>query len=140
MNMGHTRIAPAVFVVLAAGAVAATHAAGQTAGPRPVLVSKAVYPISMKAGDYDLIVQVGDFPPGSGVGLHFHPGPVQATVVTGELTFVHGGTEKTVKAGSGWREVANDPSAIVNRSSGYARLVAASLVPKGAAPMTFITK
>ncbi|HLW48818.1 MAG TPA: cupin domain-containing protein [bacterium] len=132
----------AVLCILAfiAVGIIVSHAAGQAPSLSPVGVSRAAYPIEVKAGEYELIVQVADLPPGSGVPLHVHPGPVVATVITGEVTLVESDSERVVKARQGWQEIPDSPNALFNRSSGYARVVAAYLIPKGAAQITFIKK
>jgi len=140
MSGSRLRIVLCILAVVAAGTVITSHVTGQTPGLSPVGVSRAVYPIEAKAGEYDLIVQVADLPPGSGVPLHVHPGPVVATVITGEVTLVEAGSERTVKAPQSWQEIPDTPNALFNKSSGYARVVAAYLIPKGAAQTTFIKK
>lgn len=136
MGLGHFRTAYGIALVMAVSAVMATQAAGQA--PSPVGVSRAAYPVDVKAGQYDLIIQVGDFPPGSSIPLHIHPGPVVATVITGEITFAEGGKERVVKAGQSWVEIPGDPNAVFNRSTGYTRLAAAYLIPKGEAQIKFV--
>jgi quercetin dioxygenase-like cupin family protein len=140
MCFDRLRIVSCIIVILALGTLVAARAAGQASTPSPVGVSRIVYPVTVSAGEYDLIIQVGDFPPGSSVPLHVHPGPVVGTVITGEITFLGGGQEKTIMAGQGWVEIPGDPNAVFNRSSGYTRLAAAYLIPRGAAQITFVKK
>jgi len=140
MSGDRLRVVLCIISVAVAGTVLTNHASGQAPGLSPVGVSRAVYPVEVNAGQYDLIVQVADLPPGSGVPLHIHPGPVIATVITGEVTLVEAGGERTIKAPQSWQEIPNNPNALFNKSSGYARVVAAYLIPKGAAQTTFINK
>lgn len=60
MRLSRTRDVFIVLIALAAGAAAVSYAA--TAAP--TVVGTATYPINVKAGDYDLICQVVDLPPG----------------------------------------------------------------------------
>jgi quercetin dioxygenase-like cupin family protein len=91
----------------------ATRAVGQAPAPTPVQVSLMSFPITVTAGDYALVNQVLDLPPGSGVPLHYHSGPVVVTVVTGELTLVDAAGERIVRAGESWTEKAGDKHAIM---------------------------
>ena len=117
----------------------ATRAVGQGPPPTPVQVSLMSFPISVTAGDYALVNQVLDLPPGSGVPLHYHSGPVVVTVVTGELTLVDEGGERIVRAGESWTEKAGDKHAIMNKSAGTIRVVSSALFPKGV-PRTTVVK
>ncbi|HKX16506.1 MAG TPA: cupin domain-containing protein [bacterium] len=138
MNVRLRSAVPWILVVLIVSAGVGTRAAGQAPASSPVGVARAVYPIDVKDGKYDLIIQVGDFPPGSSIPLHTHPGPVVATVITGEITFSADGRERVVKAGQGWVEIPDDPNAVFNRSTGYTRAAAAYLIPRGAAQTKFV--
>ena len=113
-----------------------TLAVGQAGPAGPSTVSRAAFPLDVKAGAHDLITLVLDFTPGSGVPKHVHGGPVVAMVVSGELTLQQGGGEKVIKVGESWTEKTGDVHAVVNRSTGITRVVVILLLPKGAAGTT----
>ena len=131
------RITVSVLVAAILGG-SATRAVGQAPSPTPVAVSLMSFPITVAAGDYALVNQVLDLPPGSGVPLHYHSGPVVVTVVTGELTLVDDAGERLVRAGESWTEKAGDKHAIMNKSAGTIRLVSSALFPKGVARTTVV--
>ena len=116
----------------------ATRAVGQAPLLTPVQVSLMSFPITVTAGDYALVNQVLDLPPGSGVPLHYHSGPVVVTVVTGELTLVDDAGERIVRAGDSWTEKPGDKHAIMNNSAGTIRVVSSALFSKGVARTTVV--
>ena len=130
----------ATLVVLIAWILggSATRAGGQAPPATPVSVSLMSFPISVAAGDYALVNQVLDLPPGSGIPLHCHSGPVVVTVVTGELTLVDEAGERIVRAGESWTEKAGDKHAIINKSAETIRVVSSALFPKGFARTTVV--
>jgi quercetin dioxygenase-like cupin family protein len=131
-------IAACLAVVLAIVIVVTNRGTGHAAMSSPVAVARAAFPVTVKAGQYDLIVTVGDFAPGAGVPLHFHPGPAVDTVLKGELTVIHGGHEHVYRAGEQYTESPNDQNEVVNRSSSVTRIAVAFLIPKGANWITFV--
>jgi quercetin dioxygenase-like cupin family protein len=131
------RITVSVLVAAILGGLA-TRAVGQAPPATPVAVSLMSFPITVAAGDYALVNQVLDLPPGSGVPLHYHSGPVVVTVVTGELTLVDDAGERLVRAGESWTEKAGDKHAIMNKNAGTIRLVSSALFPKGVARTTVV--
>ena len=137
MSIGRFRMGFFLLIVVILGAFAVS-AIGQASVPAPVTVSLKTFPITVVAGDYDLVNLVLDLPAGSGLPQHFHSGSVVVTVVTGELILTDATGERVVKAGEGWTENAGDVHAIVNRSAGATRVVASSLFPKGVARTTVI--
>jgi quercetin dioxygenase-like cupin family protein len=112
-------------------------ASGQA--PAPVTIALKAFPISVAAGDYDLVNQILDFPPGSGVPLHYHGGPVVVTVVTGELLTVDAAGERILKAGDSLTETVGDTHSVANRTGSTVRLVASYLIPKDV-PRTTLVK
>jgi hypothetical protein len=56
------------------------------AAPGPTVPFQDSYPITVAAGDYDLLYLVLDFAPGAGIPLHFHGGPAAVVGMEGELT------------------------------------------------------
>jgi quercetin dioxygenase-like cupin family protein len=125
------------LAVLVAGCAIGAVSAGQ-GPPSPATVAAAAFPISVVDGAYDLYNFVVDFPPGSATARHVHGGPVVVTVITGQLVLERANGERVVKAGESFLEVAGDVHALVNRSAIPARIVAAELIPKGAAETTVV--
>jgi quercetin dioxygenase-like cupin family protein len=131
------RITVSVLAAWVLGGLA-TRAVGQAPPPTPVRVSLMSFPITVAAGDYALVNQVLDLPPGSGVPLHYHSGPVVVTVVTGELTLVDDAGERVVRVGESWTEKAGDKHAIMNKSAETIRVVSSALFPKGVTRTTIV--
>ncbi len=111
---------------------------GQMSAPEPVTVALKVFPITVTAGDYELVNQVLDFPPGSIVPKHVHGGPVVVTVISGQLTQVDATGERVVKAGESWKEKTGTEHSVMNKSKKTTRLVASYLIPKGASLITIV--
>ena len=79
--------------------------------------------------------------PGGAVPCHYHNGLVVGTVISGEATLLsREGGEQIFKTGQSWIEKPNEVGEFINRSPGYAYIVATYLVPKGAAATTFLKK
>jgi quercetin dioxygenase-like cupin family protein len=129
-----SRIALAALVVLIAGGVIVSYAAA----PGPKFVGTAKFPITVKAGDYDLIAQVVDLPPGGMVPKHTHGGPVVVQVVSGEVTLTDATGSKTVKAGGMFTENAGTVHSAANNGSLVTRLAVSYLIPKGAEVFTVV--
>jgi quercetin dioxygenase-like cupin family protein len=129
-----SRIALVALVVLIAGGVVVSYAAA----PGPKFVGTAKYPISVKAGDYDLIAQVIDLPPGAMVPKHIHGGPVVVQVISGEVTLTDAMGSKTVKAGGMFTEATGTAHSAANNGSTTARVAVSYLIPKGANVITFV--
>jgi len=130
------QLAALICALLIPGIV--TVAKAQTDTPAPVNIVLQSFPITVAAGDYELINQVLDLPGGSGVPNHMHGGPVVVTVITGEVTLMEAGSERVVKSGESWTESVGYVHAIANRGTSTARVVASYLIPKGAARTTII--
>src|SRR6516165_2819899 len=130
------RLAAIICALLIPGMV--TVATAQTDTPAPINIVLQSFPITVAAGDYELISQVLDLPAGSGVPNHMHGGPVVVTVITGEVTLIEAGSERVVKAGESWTESVGYVHAVANRGTSTARVVASYLIPKRAARTTII--
>jgi quercetin dioxygenase-like cupin family protein len=129
-----SRVALVVLVALAAGGVVVSYAAA----PGPNIVGTAKFPITVKAGDYDLIAQVIDLAPGGMVPKHTHGGPVVVQVVTGEVTLTDATGSKTVKAGGMFTENPGTVHSAANTGSVPARVAVSYLIPKGAEVITWV--
>ena len=128
------RLSLAVLAALAAASVAVSYAAA----PAPTIVGTAKFPINVKAGDYDLINQVIDLPPGGTVPKHKHGGPVVVQVLVGTLTVTDANGDKTVSSGQMFTE---NPGAVhwaTNKGSVPVRVSVSYLIPKGADVITFL--
>jgi len=130
------QLAALICALLIPGIV--TVAKAQTDTPAPVNIVLQSFPITVAAGDYELINQVLDLPAGSSVPNHMHGGPVVVTVIAGEVTLMEAGREQVVKSGESWTESVGYVHAIANRGTSTARVVASYLIPKGAARTTII--
>lgn len=113
-------------------------AAGQTPAPTPVNVATKAFAMTLAAGDYELVNQILDFPPGSGVPQHFHGGPVVVTVLAGELVTADANGERVLKAGDSLLEGTGDKHSVINKTDGTVRVAASYLVPKSAQRTTLI--
>lgn len=138
MGLHRATVVSCALILWAAISGLGTVAVGQAGPAGPATVSQAAFPLTVKAGAYDLITVVFDFAPGSGVPKHVHGGPIVATVVSGEMTLQQGGEEKVIKAGKSWTEKTGDVHAVVNKSAGITRVVVSLLLPKGATATTLI--
>lgn len=112
----------------------------QTTMPVPTTAYQAKLPITIQAGEYDLVSVILDFPPGTGLPDHMHGGHVLVTVLSGEITLREKSTERIIKAGGSWMEDPGDVHAVVNAGGTIARVAVAILLPKGAETTTIIKK
>jgi quercetin dioxygenase-like cupin family protein len=104
----------------------------------PVTVEQGKFPLNLKAGEYDLLTIILDFPKGSGVPKHKHGGYALVTVLAGEMTLKTESGEKTIKAGASWTEIPGAVHSVVNAGAAPARVVVNLLLPKGAEATTII--
>jgi quercetin dioxygenase-like cupin family protein len=128
------RVALAVAVALAAAGVAASYAAA----PGPTVVGVAKFPINVTAGDYDLVNQVVDIPPGAMIPKHTHPGPAVVQVLTGSVRLTDAMGDKTVEAGHMFTENPGNAHSAANKGSVPARVSVSYLVPRGADLITIV--
>jgi quercetin dioxygenase-like cupin family protein len=127
------RTAMVVFVVLLVAGAAVSYAA-----PGPVTVGTAAYPINVQAGNYDLISQVIDLPPGAIIPKHRHGGPVVAQVVSGAVTVTDAAGQRIFKAGQMFTESGGYVHMAANKGTVTARVAVSYLIPKGAEVTTFV--
>jgi len=133
MRLSRWHLALLVLVAFAAGA-SLTYAAA----PAPNVVGTAKFPINVKAGDYDLMTQVVDLPPGSMVPKHMHGGPVVVQVLTGAVTLTDSMGTRIFKTGGTWTENPGVPHSAANNGSTPVRVAVAYLIPQGAEVITFV--
>lgn len=129
-----SRLVVAALILFAAGSTIVSYAAA----PGPNFVGNAKFPISVKAGDYDLITQVVDLPPGGMIPKHTHGGPVVAQVIAGAITLTDAMGTKTYKAGESFTENPGVVHSGVNNGSVTARVAVSYLIPKGAEVTTMV--
>ena len=127
-------------MLLFVSAAMAQEKTGQIENSAPSVVNKAAFPVDIKAGGYDLITIIFDFPPGAGFPEHFHGGHALATVLSGEITLREKGTERVIKTNGSWTESPGDIHAAVNATSMSTRVAVSMLLPKGAEATTIIKK
>jgi quercetin dioxygenase-like cupin family protein len=113
-----------------------TSTAAAPAGPS--VGAQGKYPISVKAGEYDLLTVVLDFAPGAGIPKHTHGGEVLVTVLSGEITLREMSMTKKYKAGQGWTEKPGAVHAAANEGKTNARVLVTALLPKGAELTTLV--
>ena len=105
----------------------------QDAPPGPTVPFQGSYPITVEAGEYDLIYLVLDFAPGSAIPFHFHGGPAMVVGMEGELTLIpEGQPEKKLRPTDVVNEKMGAKHEMLNVSSANARISAAILLPRGA--------
>lgn len=112
------------------GAFNALAAPTEQAGPS--VSFQGTFPLTVEAGDYDLVYLVLDFAPGAGIPLHFHGGPALVVGMEGELT-LHplGGSEHQLMPGDVINEKALVQHTMTNLSAANTRIMAVILLPKG---------
>jgi len=120
-------------------AVAEEKAASGTL-PAPTRVYEAKSPLSLPAGDYELISTVLEFAPGARVPTHMHGGHVLVVVLSGEMTLRDKGVETVKKPGESWTESPGNEHSVVNAGNVTARVAVSMLLPKGAEATTIIKK
>jgi quercetin dioxygenase-like cupin family protein len=108
--------------------------------PGPTVAFQGSYPLTVAAGEYDLVNLVLDFAPGAQIPLHYHGGPAVVVGKEGELTLrPEGGMEHAVAPGMVVNEKAGARHVMINTSSANASIFAGVLLPKGAELTTLVT-
>jgi quercetin dioxygenase-like cupin family protein len=98
----------------------------------PTVPFQGTYPITVTAGDYDLVYLVLDFAPGAAIPLHYHGGPATVVGMEGELTLrPHDAPEKKLGPGAVVTEMQGAHHVMINTSTANARILAVVLLPKG---------
>jgi quercetin dioxygenase-like cupin family protein len=106
--------------------------------PSPTTAYQAKFPVTLKAGEYDLQTLIMDFPRGGTIPNHTHGGFVLATVLNGEMTLKDKAGEKIIKAGESWTEKPDYVHSAVSTSPSKARIVVNMILPKGAEATTIV--
>ena len=106
--------------------------AAPTAQAGPSVTFEGTFPVTVEAGDYDLVYLVLDFAPGAGIPLHYHGGPALVVGMEGDLTLrPEGGMEHVVTPGMVVNEKALVQHTMTNLSEADTRILAVILLPKG---------
>jgi quercetin dioxygenase-like cupin family protein len=106
--------------------------AATTAPAGPTASYQGTFPLTVEAGDYDLVYLVLDFAPGAGIPLHYHGGPALVVGMEGELTLhPKGGNEHMLMPGDVVNEKALVQHTMTNLSATKTRIMAVILLPKG---------
>lgn len=131
------RLSIIAVVAIVATLFTATAASGQ-APPGPVTRYNTRHTgATAPAGQFEIVQQVLEYSPGAGTAFHSHGGPVFLTVIEGELTFRESGKAgRVVKAGETYSELPTSVIDVTNSGTARARVVAAVLLPAGAALTT----
>ncbi len=122
-----------VVCVCAVVAVAGLRAYGQMQLKAPVSVAMADMPVTLAAGDYDVVNQLLDLMPGGYIREHQHPGPVIVMVISGELTITDASGTRVLKGGQSTTETIGYRHSAENNGTEIAHLAVTYVIPKGAA-------
>lgn len=93
---------------------------------------QAKFPVTLKAGDYDLQTIILDFTEGAVVPDHTHGGSVFGVVLNGEMTLKEKGGQRVIRAGESWTEGPGYIHSAVNSGAVPTRIVVSILMPRGA--------
>lgn len=114
--------------------------AGQDGSEEPTVVAEARFtvedPPSAPLEAHQLVL---DFAPGAVAALHQHGGPGFITMLTGELSLIADGVERTYRAGDDFIEVPESVYEGTNLTADPASLMVTYLVPAGHPVTTYIT-
>ncbi len=127
-------IAIALLVcVCAVAAVAGLRAYAQMQLKAPVSVAMGDMPVTLTAGDYDVVNQLLDLMPGGYMREHRHGGPVIVMVISGELTITDDKGTRILTSGQSITEETAYVHAAANNGTSIAHLAVTYVIPKGAA-------
>ncbi len=138
-NKASTTARVAAVTLLPKGAALTTAKGGPPTAnppPGPKTITQDRLPLTVPAGEYELVSLVLDWAAGAAAPLHTHGAQVLGTVVQGEMSdVVEGQPEQIIKTGQSWVEQPGEYAVISNKGSTPARVSAVVLLPKGA-PLT----
>jgi quercetin dioxygenase-like cupin family protein len=122
----------ALLAPLPLGATLNAMAAPEAQAAGPTASFQGTFPLTVEAGDYDLVYLVLDFAPGAGIPLHYHGGPALVVGMEGELTLhPKDGDEHMLMPGDVVNEKALVQHIMTNKSQANTRIMAVILLPKG---------
>jgi len=99
--------------------------------PAPTVIAQAESPITVEAGEYNLLGAYFALLPGEYVGQHSHRGPDLVIVLDGEVIEQEPGGDRTIKAGEGWINQAGEMHAVTSSGATSAHIWASALLPVG---------
>jgi quercetin dioxygenase-like cupin family protein len=99
----------------------------------PVSVAMADMPVTLSAGDYEIVNQLLDLMPGGYMREHHHGGPVIVMVISGELTVTDAKGTRVLTSGQSMTEQTTYVHGAANNGSTIAHLAVTYVIPKGAA-------
>lgn len=140
MKTGQNALFVALMILLPLSVSFAQEKAAPGMLPAPTTTYQAKSPISVPAGDYELVSTILDIAPGAGVPTHMHGGHVLVVVLSGEVTLREKGSERVMKQGKSWTEDPGNEHSVVNVGGVTARVAVSMLLPKGAEATTIIKK
>ncbi len=109
------------------------------AGLLPLVVPiQTTFPVTGSPSQFSVVQRVVDFPPGTGIGLHFHGGNQYVTVIEGEITLQMNGVTRIYKAGESWVEPTNVVHLGGNNGTTTARIMTTALLAPGAVYATTV--
>ena len=106
--------------------------------PGPTITYQAKFPVTLKAGDYDLQTTIMDFAKEAVVPDHTHGGSVFGVVLNGEMTLKEKGGQRVIRAGESWTEGPGYVHSAVNSGAVPTRIVVSILMPRGAEATTIV--
>ncbi len=112
--------------------------AAETTPQRATTTYQAKFPVTLKAGDYDLQTIIMDFAKGAVVPDHTHGGFVFGVVLNGEMTLKEKGGQRVIRAGESWTEGPGYVHSAVNSGAMPTRVVVSILLPRGAEATTVV--
>lgn len=83
-------------------------------------------------GPLEVIQSIIDFPPGAASSVHYHSGTAHNTVIAGEITLRHAGSERRIGVGQAWTDAPGIVHQAVNLGGAPATVAAVFVQPKGA--------
>jgi quercetin dioxygenase-like cupin family protein len=104
----------------------------------PLSVAMADMPVTLAAGDYDVVNQLLDLMPGGFMREHQHAGPVIVMVISGELTITDATGKRVLKAGQSTTETIGYRHSAENNGTEIAHLAVTYVIPKGAARVIIV--
>ena len=85
-----------------------------------------------QAGPMEIVQLILDFAPGASTAPHYHSGTAHNTVLAGEITLRHAGSERRIGVGESWTDAPGVVHQAANVGSTPATVSAVFVQPKGA--------
>ena len=85
-----------------------------------------------QAGPQEIVQLILDFAPGASTAPHYHSGTAHNTVLAGEITLRHAGSERRIGVGQSWSDAPGVVHQALNAGSTPATVAVIFVQPKGA--------